>query len=133
MQWLNEIAMEMRSAIEIAQMLSQSNAQKGDVTGEMCRQQIGMTLTQLHSVSVLSLLVDAIVLSNLDTPQMVEVSFSALSEMVSLIMSMCDHLRTLIFTSTPSQWISKNRTDVFCFVRFVEVFASECLNYHDLG
>lgn len=93
-----------------------SNENTAAETEEMRRLLIGAVLTQVSCTVQFATLQTLAVRSNSATPKMVEVLSYALSEMVNLSTSMCDHLRAL--TSTLMRWrlITKNDREVLALV-----------------
>lgn len=118
----------MRAVIELVK----SNDQNAAADVVQVKSQIGKMLTQVTYFMQLSMLLDVGVQSNLATLRMAEVSSSELLETGNHIMSMCDQVRTLIFTSNPSQWILKNSKTIVRGIAAIEDVIDMGLDYHNL-
>jgi len=131
-KWQINPNIPMVTALRAAMELLNSSEPSADADEETVKRLIGQLLTQTNFFAQLSLLLDKTVLYSLDTPRMVEVLSSALLETANHITSTSGQLRTCLYSSTLSQWISKNRRVLFRVYDAADEFVDEGLNYHKL-
>lgn len=118
------------TALRAVMELLNRSVESDDLDAEKVKSLIGLLLMLTNCFAQLSLLLDKVALFNLDTLPMVDHMLSALLAMGNLTTNTSDQLKACLTSSTQSQWILKNRRDLFHAAVAAQDFIDEGLDYH---